>query len=209
MAFSHFPFFCTGCLSKNTEASAKWYAGAEAEYRGALNMTDEARRKAAQAGEYDGACAAESGQSEDGEHTCPDELLGWGKSQAQGTQQAVADLVKPLLHAYGVDLYIAGHWHYYESLFPSEIGADGNGGKILQKNFTDPQVTVHVTSGNGGPPGKDNFCEVSLLSGLLSVSTLPSPLRIPRFLLLAGEGCAGRVQLLRDRPGGLAFDAGR
>ena len=38
VAFSHFPFFCTGCLSKNTKVSAKWYAGAEAEYRGALNQ---------------------------------------------------------------------------------------------------------------------------------------------------------------------------
>jgi hypothetical protein len=38
-------------------------------------------------------------------------------------------------------------------------GAHGHGGAILQRDFKDPTVTVHVTTGNGGPPGADNFRE--------------------------------------------------
>ena len=29
----------------------------------------------------------------------------------------------------------------------------------MQKNYNNPRVTVHVTTGNGGPPAKDTFCE--------------------------------------------------
>lgn len=46
-----------------------------------------------------------------------------------------------------------------ESLWPAKIGTTGNGGEVLQKNYDNPRVTVHVTTGNGGPPGPDNFCE--------------------------------------------------
>ena len=47
---------------------------------------------------------------------------------------------------------------FSESLWPATIGPTGNGGAVLQKNYTNPRVTVHVTTGNGGPPGKDSFC---------------------------------------------------
>ena len=56
-------------------------------------------------------------------------------------------------------MYIAGHWHYYESLYPAKNGATGTGGEPLQKDFVNPNVTVHVTSGNGGPPSADTFNE--------------------------------------------------
>ena len=52
-----------------------------------------------------------------------------------------------------------GHWHYYESLYPAQNGKTGIGGAPIQKDFVNPPVTVHVTTGNGGPPGKDTFTE--------------------------------------------------
>ena len=33
----------------------------------------------------------------------------------------IADM-QPLLNKYGVDLFVAGHWHYYESLWPGTKG---------------------------------------------------------------------------------------
>ena len=32
-------------------------------------------------------------------------------------------------------------------------------GGVYAKDFINPNVTVHVTTGNGGPPGADNFRE--------------------------------------------------
>ena len=54
---------------------------------------------------------------------------------------------------------MAGHWHYYESLYPQEHGTTGAGGKVTQRNFVDPKVPVHITTGNGGPPSADSFHE--------------------------------------------------
>ena len=76
----------------------------------------------------------------------------------QAEDAVITDLM-PIIHAGGVDLYAAGHWHYYESLLPAAVGATGIGGRVLQKDFVNPDVTVHVTTGNGGPPGPDNFFE--------------------------------------------------
>jgi len=76
----------------------------------------------------------------------------------QAADAVISDLM-PIIHAGGVDLYAAGHWHYYESLWPSAVGKTGIGGDVFEKNFVNPNVTVHVTSGNGGPPGQDNFSE--------------------------------------------------
>merc|ERR1712072_962955 len=76
----------------------------------------------------------------------------------QAADAVIKDLM-PIIHAGGVDLYAAGHWHYYESLWPSHVGSTGIGGQVIQKSFDQPNVTVHVTSGNGGPPGPDNFRE--------------------------------------------------
>ena len=48
-----------------------------------------------------------------------------------------------------------------ESLFPGVRGTEDC--KVclqpLQKDFNNPRGTVHITTGNGGPPGKDNFKE--------------------------------------------------
>ena len=76
----------------------------------------------------------------------------------QSSDASIKDLI-PLLDKGGVDLYLAGHWHYYESLYPAKNGATGTGGDPVAKDFIDPTVTVHVTTGNGGPPGADSFHE--------------------------------------------------
>ena len=133
VAFSHFPLYCTGCNSKSD-----YYESAAAELYGNANKTA---------------------------------ATAWGKSpeglkrlHEKGYKKSTADMVvdyQPVLQEYGVDLYAGGHWHYYESLFPA---APGNAScrscaEPLQKNFDSPNVTVHITSGNGGPPGIDTFNE--------------------------------------------------
>ena len=52
------------------------------------------------------------------------------------------------------------HRHYYESLYPSEIGSTGVGGKPLQNDFVNPNVTVHITTGNGGYVLRNIVCGV-------------------------------------------------
>ena len=70
-----------------------------------------------------------------------------------GSAASISDLV-PVLQDNSVDLYVAGHWHYYESVLPGTLGSTGAGGVPLQTDFVNPNVTVHVTSGNGGPREK-------------------------------------------------------
>ena len=103
------------------------------------------------------------------------EKAAWERPIAAGSRASIADLM-PILQNYSVDLYIAGHWHYYESLYvsagasfasllllapamftlvqicryPAAIGTTGVGGKPLQTDFVNPNVTVHITTGNGG-----------------------------------------------------------
>ena len=80
------------------------------------------------------------------------------KTLRQGSDSSIKDLM-PLLSDGKVDMYVAGHWHYYESLWPSTAGPTGTGGSVLQKSFVNSPVPIHVTTGNGGPPGADNFHE--------------------------------------------------
>jgi hypothetical protein len=126
-------------------------AGALAKQKKAFSLLGCAGTNAASAAAADAADFAK--------RECPTELHGWQDSVSSSSDASIKDLVGPFLQKYGVDVYLAGHWHYYESLYPAEIGADGNGGKVLQNNYTNPRVTVHVTTGNGGPPAVDTFCE--------------------------------------------------
>ena len=99
-----------------------------------------------------------------------DETQG-GDGRRKNTRQAITDALirlmsdrryaairtTDLIQAAGVDLYMAGHWHYYESLYPMGTPPEGTGGPPTQKNFVNPTSTVHITTGNGGPPGKDTM----------------------------------------------------
>eukprot|EP01060_Flectonema_neradi_P004670 TRINITY_DN13049_c0_g1_i1.p1 TRINITY_DN13049_c0_g1~~TRINITY_DN13049_c0_g1_i1.p1 ORF type:complete len:686 (+),score=141.28 TRINITY_DN13049_c0_g1_i1:34-2091(+) len=140
IAFSHFPLFCTGC---NVDNLAAYYDSEEAEHFGINNKT---------------------------------ESQAWGRSAAhldllkkkgykdQSTGVSSAQTIKelhPLFEKYGLDMYLAGHWHYYESLFPS---MPGNSSCLpcavpTQQNFNEPNTTVHVTTGNAGPPGPNSFVD--------------------------------------------------
>ena len=57
--------------------------------------------------------------------------------------------IEPLLHSMGVDLYWAGHIHYYQTF-------DGPlwGGQLLSNGTHNPDGVIHVCSGNGGPPSQ-------------------------------------------------------
>ena len=147
LAFSHYPMYCSGCNSK--QVSARYYASDEAEFCGNGNASASAAFAASR----------------------PEEDVNLGASAS--SDGIVTDL-QPLFEKYSLDLYLAGHWHYYESLWPTRAGS-GNCkacGKPTQKSFDKPQATVHVTTGNGGPPGADTFCESG--SGAPDCNSIPA-----------------------------------
>ena len=178
LASSHYPIYCTGCGDNflKSKVSAAYYASQAAEYYGNGNVS--ASRI------FDAAHARYSSAANTDAHTT-------SRDAASGTQHreitplpvppapppvpvtpphakrlggASADLItdmQPLLNKYGVDLFVAGHWHYYESLWPGTKGTADcpNCLQPLAKDFNNPRGTVHVTTGNGGPPGVDDFHE--------------------------------------------------
>ena len=158
IVMSHFPFYCTGCYAK--QMAAKYYDSDAAERHGNANAT--AQLFARKAGAAQAQAAVDAATSDAGRlgalRAAQEEAASWGRTVRNGSDASIMDLV-PLLDAGGVDMYIAGHWHYYESLYPATNGATGTGGDPLQKDFVNPNVTVHVTSGNGGPPSADTFNE--------------------------------------------------
>jgi hypothetical protein len=69
-----------------------------------------------------------------------------------GAIQQVRDDLEPLYADYGVDLYLAGHEHNYESMWPVL-----NSTVAEEKTFIEPKAPVHFTTGAGGAPGLDTF----------------------------------------------------
>eukprot|EP00041_Stephanoeca_diplocostata_P041521 m.8228 g.8228 ORF g.8228 m.8228 type:complete len:350 (+) comp6141_c0_seq2:1542-2591(+) len=137
MAMAHYPVYCTGC-NGNSDVTGEYYSSADAELYGNCNVSASqaygAKRTASRA-------------------TPP-------KSVRGASNNLVSDM-QPILASFGVDFFMAGHWHYYESLYP---GVKGTAECLsclqpTQKNFVNPKGTIHVTTGNGGPPGKDSFTE--------------------------------------------------
>ena len=51
---------------------------------------------------------------------------------------------EPIMMQYGVDLYMCGHEHNYESIYPV-----ANNSRV-QDDFVSPLAPVHVVSGAGG-----------------------------------------------------------
>lgn len=145
IANSHYPLYCSECATQ--EMTASWYAegftvddnGVEREHP-PMSPKEQARIAAAR-------------------EQCSKGLYCdavWSKTVGASTATAIKDIV-PVIQAAGVDLYMAGHWHYYESLYPMGTPPEGTGGPPTQKNFVNPTSTVHITTGNGGPPGKDTM----------------------------------------------------
>jgi hypothetical protein len=148
IVMSHYPLYCTGCYKDSI--SARYYESTEAEFRGNANRSA-AARMAQESIEAVRASGASKQQIEVEAHS-------WAPTIQQGSTDAIKDIV-PILNEFGTDMYIAGHWHYYESLWPAKDGATGTGGDLLTKSFVNPKKTIHVTTGNGGPPNKDSFNE--------------------------------------------------
>lgn len=69
-----------------------------------------------------------------------------------GAIQQVRDDLEPLYAEFGVDVYLAGHEHNYESMWPVL-----NSTVAEEKTFIEPKAPVHFTSGAGGAPGLDTF----------------------------------------------------
>ena len=87
VVMSHYPFYCTGC--DNKQVPAKYYESAAAEYHGNGNIT---AAKAMMANELEK--SPELGSS-------------WMKTLRGSSDEAIAELM-PIIHAGGVDLYLAG-----------------------------------------------------------------------------------------------------
>lgn len=93
VAMSHYPFYCTGCYSKQLDAA--YYESNEAELYGNANRTAAAKFATLQA-------ASGKGPG--------------NKTVTAGSDASIKDLM-PILTAGKVDLYVGGHWHYCESPF--------------------------------------------------------------------------------------------
>ena len=60
--------------------------------------------------------------------------------------------IEPLMEQYSVDLYLCGHEHNYERLWPVL-----NGSFARNSSFVKPGKPVHIVTGAGGAYGKDPF----------------------------------------------------
>ena len=149
IVMSHYPIYCTGCM--NNLISADWFSGDLSEY---LSYPPDISNKL----EYNHFLDNKKQYTNllKNELKCFDNKKEF-ISVKDRDQTSVEDL-EPIFDKYNVDLYLAGHMHYYESLYPSR-----NFTKV-QNNFTYPKSTVYITSGNGGPPSIDNINNNSIFS---------------------------------------------
>jgi hypothetical protein len=67
------------------------------------------------------------------------------------TLGAARDDLEPIFEKYGVDLYWAGHIHFYET-FTGPLSK----GRVIGNGTHNPKGVIHVCSGNGGPPSPSN-----------------------------------------------------
>lgn len=61
-----------------------------------------------------------------------------------GQQAIIQQYFEPLFKQYAVDLYLCGHVHGYERMYPAF------GGKVVTKSYHNPGIYVEVMSGAGG-----------------------------------------------------------
>ena len=149
LVMSHYPLYCTGCL--NNTISSDWFSSELSEYLSyppsklnKLEYLDFINRK----NRY--------------KNLLKDELKCYYEKKnytsVRGKDKISIDDFEPLFTKYKIDVYMAGHMHYYESLYPS-INF-----KTTQRNFTNPTAPVYITSGNGGPPSFDSFNNGTIFS---------------------------------------------
>ena len=149
VVMSHFPFYCTGCTAQNVSSS--YYESNEAERFGNANAkaSDAFDRSRRQLPDWEVATTQQP-KARDSVNDAIKDLLPLFRGGDNSSRQAQRPVV---------DMYLAGHWHYYESLWPAADGHTGSGGQPLAKDFVNPKATIHVTTGNGGPPSADTFRE--------------------------------------------------
>ena len=137
---SHYPLYCTGCM--NDYVSSRWFSSDIDEYVG-MPLDEKSENNYIFKEKYK--LYSPFFQEE---LIC---LKKNNKTTLKNNNYISVKDIEPLMIKYNVDLYMAGHLHYYESLFPSKDY------KLIQTNFTNPRAPIHITSGNGGPPSKDPF----------------------------------------------------
>ena len=98
--------------------------------------------------------------SEECEHTghstscSPDGWRNASRARAGGGgMTAACSDFEPLLFEFGVDLYVAGHLHFYQ-----RFDAPLRRGKVISNGTVNPRGPIHVTTGSGGPP-KGTDCD--------------------------------------------------
>ena len=100
--------------------------------------------------------------------------------QRSGSSSSVGSArleIEPILHEMGVDLYWAGHIHYYQT-FSGPLW----GGKLLSHGTHNPDGVVHACSGNGGPPTKSP-CSQYNASGKNSKLCIDTPFSYTRLTI--------------------------
>ena len=158
IAMAHHPLHIS---AQDSKLPASWYTSDEAETAGISNPTDQVvadfKDKLLRCDLV--ASAAGLGSGVQGGHDCP--------LSAGNVTEAASESWEQLFQQFGVDFFIAGHWHEYESLWPNA------GGKPTQFNFTNPRAPIHITAGNGGAPGPDHFSSRGPNGTLINHTALP------------------------------------
>ena len=83
--------------------------------------------------------------------------IGMGEGLASRAREAV----EPLLLQHGVDMFVAGHEHNFESTYPVKRCGLNSSECYIGKDLRNPQAPVHVVVGQGGTGGADHFGNVS------------------------------------------------
>jgi len=110
-----------------------------------------------------------------------------------GPCQSCQNAFEQLLVKYDVDIYFAGHVHWYERQWPMTLG-----GKVTQHNYDEPQGIVYLVSGSGGN-----------VEGHSTGSPLPYTAFIDQSnygfgRMLVANSSAIRWQFIRAQDGGVA-----
>ena len=159
---SHFPLYHDGTAS-NSEASAAYYTGEEAEKYSTSGHDFVPKR-----------CDQETGLCEQTVGEFQASIQGYLPTLSSATltlplpQASIQSYLDPVLHQYKVDVWNSGHVHDYSSNWPicyntttktSALCLDDHGQEL--RSFVHPRGTVHVTDGNGGVPGVVGAYDVS------------------------------------------------
>lgn len=89
---------------------------------------------------------------------------GWHARNDEGLtlNNARTDL-EPIFDEFGVDIYWAGHIHFYQT-FHGPL----RGGKLVSNGTVNPHGVIHVCSGNGGPPGPSKCPQTAVYKTCIS-----------------------------------------